>query len=190
MKKSAAGRLCLAMAMAAGVSGCVTLENPEERQAEQQRQWNEMQNMQLEITKLRARLDGMQQSDEALARRMDELKSHVSTEMDSMRRSVSEVRASVSDSEGRLKQSWDESIGNVSKKIADMVNTSKPAPAPVQTGLEHTVGSGETLSEISKAYGVPVAAIVQANNLKDAHQIRVGQKLFIPAATAGGSSKR
>jgi len=48
------------------------------------------------------------------------------------------------------------------------------------TGVEHTVSAGETLSDIAKAYGVRMDAIVQANNITNPHSLRVGQKLFIP----------
>ena len=46
--------------------------------------------------------------------------------------------------------------------------------------VEHTVQSGETLSEIASAYGVRMNALIEANGLKDPDSIRVGQTLFIP----------
>ena len=45
----------------------------------------------------------------------------------------------------------------------------------------HRVKKGETLSEIASAYKVSVKAIMQANSLRNANQIRAGQKLTIPA---------
>lgn len=47
-------------------------------------------------------------------------------------------------------------------------------------GYEHVVQAGETLSEIAKAYGVTVRAIVEANDIADPDRLQVGQKLFIP----------
>ena len=47
-------------------------------------------------------------------------------------------------------------------------------------GYEHVVQPGETLSEIAKAYGVTVQAIVAANDIADPDRLQVGQKLFIP----------
>jgi LysM repeat protein len=48
-----------------------------------------------------------------------------------------------------------------------------------QSGYEHKVQAGQTLSEIAAAYKVSVETIKRANNLKD-DMIRVGQVLFVP----------
>jgi murein DD-endopeptidase MepM/ murein hydrolase activator NlpD len=42
------------------------------------------------------------------------------------------------------------------------------------------VAQGETLSSISRRHGVPAAAIMQANNMGPASQVRPGQRLVIP----------
>lgn len=47
---------------------------------------------------------------------------------------------------------------------------------------EHRVRKGETLTEIAQAYKVTVKQIEDANNLRNADQIRIGQTLKIPAA--------
>lgn len=49
-------------------------------------------------------------------------------------------------------------------------------------GVYHTVRKGETLWRISRAYGVALAEITEANGLSD-YTIGVGQKLYIPGAT-------
>lgn len=54
---------------------------------------------------------------------------------------------------------------------------------PVNTALPsrvHTVSYGESLSGIATRYGVTVRSIVQANGLRNANQIYVGQRLVIP----------
>lgn len=77
----------------------------------------------------------------------------------------------------------------------------QPAPAPVATvapttppatggtavegGVIHVVQPGDSLFRISLTYGVPMAAIVTANNLANASLIIAGQELFIPGATGG-----
>jgi murein DD-endopeptidase MepM/ murein hydrolase activator NlpD len=53
---------------------------------------------------------------------------------------------------------------------------------PSGKGVRHTVRRGETLWRISKAYGVAVAEIQDANGLEST-TIRVGQKLVIPGAS-------
>jgi murein DD-endopeptidase MepM/ murein hydrolase activator NlpD len=59
-----------------------------------------------------------------------------------------------------------------------------PAPPPPQWtwegGKPIVVGRGETLETISRKHGVPVAAIVSANNLSSAAAVHPGQHLVIP----------
>lgn len=51
---------------------------------------------------------------------------------------------------------------------------------PSEAIRTHTVRSGDTLWAIASRFGVPVSALVRANNLPDAHQLRIGQVLRIP----------
>ncbi len=48
----------------------------------------------------------------------------------------------------------------------------------------HVVRRGETLASIAARYGVSVGSIVQANSLRNANFIWVGQRLVIPASSA------
>jgi murein DD-endopeptidase MepM/ murein hydrolase activator NlpD len=49
-------------------------------------------------------------------------------------------------------------------------------------GMFHVARPGDTLFRIAKAYDVSVAELVRLNQLKDPHQIRVGQRILIPGA--------
>ena len=79
---------------------------------------------------------------------------------------------------------------DISKKIATILTTSPSASASVsrpakprsgsQSGIEHVVQPGESLSKIAAAYGVKMSVIVEENGLASPDSIRVGQKLFIP----------
>ena len=60
-------------------------------------------------------------------------------------------------------------------------NRTKP-PAKLK-GITHVVEQGQTLFRISQAYGVKVAALLEANHLKASVPLKVGQRLFIPGAT-------
>lgn len=53
----------------------------------------------------------------------------------------------------------------------------------------HRVRSGDVLSKIAKRYGVSVSALMQANNLRNAHTLRIGQTLNIPAGGRGTASR-
>ncbi len=56
----------------------------------------------------------------------------------------------------------------------------KPA-AKTASSRTHTLQSGETLYRLSAKYGVPIAAIQKANNIKNPNSMRDGMKLVIPA---------
>lgn len=47
--------------------------------------------------------------------------------------------------------------------------------------LTHTVGAGDTIERIAARYGVTQRSIIQANNLRNPHWLRIGQRLTIPA---------
>lgn len=51
-------------------------------------------------------------------------------------------------------------------------------------GIYHIVGSGQTLYRISKTYGVGIKEIMRLNNIRDPNYLGVGDRLFIPRATA------
>lgn len=61
-----------------------------------------------------------------------------------------------------------------------------PASAAAVTapGGTYVVKSGDALSKIAKKHSVTIKALMEANQIKDANKIRIGQKLTIPAATA------
>ncbi len=57
----------------------------------------------------------------------------------------------------------------------------KPAPSwSWDGGTAITVGSGDTLETISRRYGVPASAIMQANNIPTPSALHPGQQLVIP----------
>jgi micrococcal nuclease len=62
------------------------------------------------------------------------------------------------------------------------IDLSQVSPAP--TPIIHVVQAGETLGKIAQQYGVPLEAIVAANNIADPALIQVGQELIIPSAGA------
>jgi LysM repeat protein len=78
----------------------------------------------------------------------------------------------------------------MSRRIAETPPAPKksaPKAAPKSTtpkataAKTHTLASGETLYRLSAKYGVSVAAIQKANNIKNPNSMREGMKLIIPA---------
>ena len=79
-----------------------------------------------------------------------------------------------------------EIVNEISSEVAKLLAAQQKAAAATarteaasQSGYEHKVQSGQTLSAIAQAYGVSVEKIKKANGL-NSDVIRVGQKLFIP----------
>jgi murein DD-endopeptidase MepM/ murein hydrolase activator NlpD len=63
-------------------------------------------------------------------------------------------------------------------------------PPPVWTwegGTPVTLAPGETLETLSRRYGVPVAAIMEANNITHPAMVHAGQHLVIPRYRSSGS---
>ncbi len=71
-----------------------------------------------------------------------------------------------------------------SPEITGSVKTGRPAEATGrwswEGGTPVTVGADETVETIGRKYGVPASAIMQANGLQKATDIRPGQRLVIP----------
>jgi LysM repeat protein len=68
-----------------------------------------------------------------------------------------------------------------SKPTGGRPSTGSGGGTPVpQTGYEHIVATGETLSAIASAYEVSARKIIEANQLADPDNLKIGQKLFIP----------
>jgi murein DD-endopeptidase MepM/ murein hydrolase activator NlpD len=68
-------------------------------------------------------------------------------------------------------------------QYSDVTGSSVPPTSSHWTwdgGSAVTVGYGETVEGIARRHGVPASAILQTNGIRDASQIRPGQRLVIP----------
>jgi murein DD-endopeptidase MepM/ murein hydrolase activator NlpD len=74
--------------------------------------------------------------------------------------------------------------GMGSYQPGDVTGSLPPAPPPPtftwEGGMPITVAHGETLETISHRYGVPVAAIMEANSISNPATVHPGQHLVIP----------
>ena len=75
-------------------------------------------------------------------------------------------------------------------KARKAAKKSAPAKAaPKQTSGSITIKSGDTLSQIAKKHSTSVRQLMAANpGIKNANQIRVGQKISLPKEVTSGSS--
>ncbi|WP_245447553.1 peptidoglycan DD-metalloendopeptidase family protein [Methylobacterium sp. 17Sr1-1] len=65
--------------------------------------------------------------------------------------------------------------------------TGGPAGWSAAGGTTITVGANDSLNQMSTRFGVPSAAILQANGLSSASQVTAGRQIVIPVYHAGGA---
>jgi LysM repeat protein len=75
--------------------------------------------------------------------------------------------------------------GNPAPTTAGVEN---PTPADSANTKTHIVAKGETLTQISKQYGVSVEEIEQLNKIGDAKKLQAGQTIKIPVSAGGTPS--
>ena len=75
---------------------------------------------------------------------------------------------------------------NVDQTLRLPGNAVMPRPAfksiavtPIPGATEHTVAKGQTLTQIAKAYKLPVASLISINALTDPNKVEVGTRLYL-----------
>lgn len=61
--------------------------------------------------------------------------------------------------------------------------------ATLTSGQTYTVQSGDNLSRIAQRFGVSLTALMDANNIRDANMVRLGQILTIPTTVSASSTR-
>lgn len=166
-KMAMAVALMPALALAQGKEGFVV----QQAYAEMQRVSGQVGVIQSNVNDLQSRVSSLEASDGDKG----------------LRREVEALRAEVASLRRQLASQREEIVRDLSSRIAKMQASSAPAPRqqeparPVVTGphREYVVESGDTLTLISQAVGVPVKKIQEMNGLKN-DRLRVGQKLVLP----------
>jgi LysM repeat protein len=173
------------------LSGCAAYL--EEQQLETARQRTEVQNQRTDVDQLKSRIEAL----EKILQDQDSRMAALSAENDKQRKDIREQLAAMDRTlkayEASREADKQEIINDLTAKISKIADMMRPQTQSVSSrpvavapsgspsqGREHLVQAGETLSAIATAYKVKVAALVQANNLKSADSLRVGQRLVIP----------
>jgi LysM repeat protein len=172
--------LLLPIPLLLAASGCVTIVD----EAAMARQQSDMEILREDVQRLQEQLKRIDLEQQNLARDMETLRRSARTETGSGASRVDELERRLQALAAARDEDRKAIIDELSRKMATIVGgQSSPSPArsgaATETGYEHVVQQGETLSQIAKAYKVSASAIMKANNLKSS-TIRVGQKLFIP----------
>jgi LysM repeat protein len=185
--------LPLLAGLALAGTGCVTTQEPQGPPPASQADIGYLRE---EIRRLNARLDA---SDAELGRlhaenassRAGQPATASAAQMQSVQSQVEDLQRQLRALDSARVQDKKEIYDDISKKVANLMKsapasssgggTTRPASrSGTQTGWEHVVQPGESLSKIAAAYKVKMAVLVEANGLKSADNIFVGQKLFIP----------
>jgi LysM repeat protein len=191
-----AGRLAIAAGLTACVlgSGCITLQDPDEEQraqADAMRQRNAYEQLRIEVLQMRERVGALESVREDQARQLEQLRADLigalrfSRELRDLVGGMQQSLESLKTEQKAMRtQIVDEISRNIAQVLKEQAAKAAPPPPPVKavTGYEHVAKKGETITKIAEAYHVSVAAILQANSLKEGDPLLVGQKLFIPAA--------
>lgn len=166
--------LCSLMALTA-LTGCETLQTPQQRQQEAARQKAAQRHSEEQVYRVKGQVESVEMENARLMQEMQQLRNAVN----SYNSQISALNSKMTALEAKQAREMNELIRRVEGLLKKSV-ASRPASKPSRgTGREHVVESGHTLSAIAQAYGTTVKAIKSANNLKS-DSIYVGQKLFIP----------
>jgi LysM repeat protein len=163
-----------ALLMAAAGGGCTTMTGPSETELALE---GEVQQLRGEVTLLRNQVSEMRQSQDRVLDGLNEERSSGSAGARRLEERVQAVERGLGAESAAREQMRTEIV----EKVIQILKTQAPTPSrpKPESGYEHIVKQGETLSAIAAAYKVSVGDIKKANNLRS-DVLRVGQKLFIP----------
>lgn len=170
-----------------GLTGCATMLAEPRRHAVHERE--DMLMFQDELRRMEGRIEALELENESLQRRAEDARRRQESERQQQasasRESAAELDRRIRALEAARERDRQEIVTHISRQMAEMLEQHRPPAAPRrpagrQTGYEHEVRTGETLSAIAAAYGVRVRAIQEANDIADPNRLRVGQVLFIP----------
>jgi LysM repeat protein len=164
----------LSLPFIVAVTGCETLQTPQQRQQAAARQRAATRMADEKVHRLQGRVESIEMEHARLLQELQQLRNEVRA----YNQQISQVNASVKSLEARQGRDTQEVVKRVEGLLKKAVPT-RSAKSSRGAGREHVVESGHTLSAIAQAYGTTIKAIKQANNLKS-DNIYVGQKLFIP----------
>jgi LysM repeat protein len=167
-------KLLLSLSALAVLTGCETIQTPQQRQQDAARQQATSRYAEERVKRLQGQVESIEMEN---ARLLQELQ-QVRNEVRSYSSQISQLNSNMQALEAKQARETQEVISRVEGLLKKTV-ASRPSAPSRGAGREHVVESGHTLSAIAQAYGTTVGAIKKANSLKS-DNIYVGQKLFIP----------
>ena len=160
------------------LSGCETLQTPQQRQQDAARRQAAQRQQEERVHRVSGQVESVEMENARLLQEIQSLRNQVGA----MNSQISQLNSKMNSLDARQKKEMSNLIAEVEVLLKKSV-ASRPSSSGSLTnrspGREHVIESGHTLSAIASAYGTTVKAIKSANNLKS-DSIYVGQKLFIP----------
>jgi LysM repeat protein len=177
------------------LNGCLATYGVQEQQTAQQ---EDIAILQEKIRRLEGRLEGFDLAIQQLQRAVETMRAQPLgpsvADLQTLQTRLSALDGQLRTLDAARQKDRQEIVDTLSSKIATLVSasagsrnnaaraaTSQGKRTANQEGYEHVVASGETLSAIAAAYNARTKDIIDANNITNPAQLRVGQKLFIPA---------
>jgi LysM repeat protein len=187
------------------LSGCIVPPERSDLEAERVRQQNELMRQKLERDQIKADVERLREHVAALDVAREEMNRQIELVRLDSRRGDIEIQQRMAALDAAMKrleaaqsQMRGAIVDEISRRVAEMLKAQADAavsPAPVagteaspavqsakaRTPHTHVVKRGESLSKIAEAYGVTPKALMEANGVRDANRVLVGQKLVIPS---------
>jgi len=160
-------------------SGCQTLGGRQRREAEMRRR-NDIGNMKAAIARLERQIEGLESGNQAVFQQLEEVRELLERERSECDARLAAIDHRLNGEVAAREELRKAVVNDLSKKVSSIMNTRTAATGRSDSGYEHVVKAGQTLSEIAAVYHVKVSVIVRENGLKNPDDIKVGQKLFIP----------
>lgn len=160
-------------------SGCVTMVD-QNTMAQQQA---DMEKLRENVQHIQEKINGLELEQQNLQRDIGSMKGApkedmlVRNRLDTLERQVQSLAAGRDADRKQIVNQVASIVGSSGSSSSGKATSSSRSSA--QSGYEHVVESGQTLSAIAVAYKVSVSSIKKANSMKS-DTLRVGQKLFIP----------
>lgn len=167
-----------ALAAVVSASGCATMYTQEDIEA-QARLESEVKSAATKIHRLEERVSNLESANEGEFRNAGAQTQTV----EQLLRQQQAMADRIAALEAARVRDREEIANSVSRRVSDVIQRSSStvsSPQKTVQGYEHVVKAGETLSAIAAAYKVKPSVILSANGIKNANNIRVGQKIFIP----------
>ena len=172
--------LCV-VALAPVFSGCTMFEQARKDQARTDQTLNDVGR---KVNQVDASVREMTQSRERMYARIDEVEQKAVASNRQRQQEISALKAEIRALRAEREAMRAQLVKELSSKMATAMQSyaaqAQASSARSQSGRLHRVESGQTLSEIARAYNVTVAAIMRENKMRSADVLKVGQELFIP----------